>query len=225
MISSVTGVFNNTSFNLTYNEDTGYYEATLTAPDLPSALLPDKAHPIVFTVTADDADTLTFTEYVIVVPEFIYDRTQEDVDLVKELNAKYQNDTITNDEKAVWNGELKGALNLSDLQRNERNLYCISELLNLSLDTNFVPSTHSYTIPEIPKESYYTNLLGNVQEAYDTDRLYTDTPNVPEGQLNTYEKWNAIEHILHDVYYVASSETDGTNYCGEIYTGQMVGLI
>lgn len=141
-----------------------------------------------------------------VTPNFITDRTQEDVDLVKSLNKKWEDGSITNAEKTVWNSNLKGALNRSDLERNEYNLYCLSELLDLGLTTCYNPNTGTYNIDEIPRTTYYTQLLNNVKVVYNSNRRYPTTPRPPEHPLSSYQKWNDIEQILHDVYYVGVEE-------------------
>jgi len=42
--------------------------------------------------------------------------------------------------------------------------------------------------------------------------------------LVTYQKWNAIERILHDVKYVYDRVMDSYYYCGdEIYAGEGIG--
>ena len=55
--------------------------------------------------------------------------------------------------------------------------------------------------------------------------IYTSTPEVPEQPLNDYKKWNAIERILHDVYVIYSGNISNVDYCGEIATGEEIGVI
>ena len=208
-ITSVNAQFNGSTVNLTYNASTGYYECDLTAPNMPSVFETDGVYPISITATADDADTKTFTrsDYdilgLVVVLEFITDRTNADVEYVKELSAKYLAGTITEDELEEWSKNLKGALNLEDLKRNEFNLYCLSRMLDLGLTTKYNASNDSYNIPDLPRTTYFSELLANVTAVYNANERYETTPLVPSSPLNHFGKWNAIEQILHDAFYKA----------------------
>lgn len=92
-------------------------------------------------------------EYIL--PWFIYDRTQEDVDRVQELrNIGWEN--MTDSEKTEWQQGMKGAFNLSDVRRNENNCYVIAQLLNISL------VTCKDNLPTYPDKTYFDSLLKNV---------------------------------------------------------------
>ena len=54
--------------------------------------------------------------------EWVYDRTQADVERVKVLNDKYAAGTISEEEKMEWAAGMKGALNVADLNRIESNI-------------------------------------------------------------------------------------------------------
>ena len=133
----------------------------------------------------------------------VYDRTLSDVNEVALLQSKMLDGTATDDEKAVWATDLKGALNTSDLTRIRQNMELLSTVMNIALV--------NATIPEIPNESYFASLLADLNTLYSTRFIYPTTPTVPESPLNTYEKWNAIEKIQHDVFTSYLSNT-GDNY-------------
>ena len=61
--------------------------------------------------------------------EWVYDRTQADVERVKVLNDKYAAGTISEEEKMEWAAGMKGALNVADLNRIESNIREIAETL------------------------------------------------------------------------------------------------
>jgi hypothetical protein len=146
----------------------------------------------------------------------ITNRTKQDVNHVKELNYKLIHGTMTQDEKAEWLTDLKGALNLSDLRRIKNNI----ELLNIVLELNLTISA----IPEIPDENYYSELLTNVQSIYNTNIHYRATPRTPQQPLNLYTKWNDIEKILEDTYNVLNNNF--FYYCGDdYYCGDEIGLL
>ncbi len=156
--------------------------------------------------------------------DFVYDRTQADVDRVKELNTKYLNGTISEDEKREWstgiNGSrgLKGAFNLCDLQRVESNTQVIGGLAAATV------STKDWAYGDIPRISDYARIRENVQKIRDSQMVLSVTPEVPGQPLSTFQKWNDIEKILHDVYYVYTRLQESYYYCGtEMYAGEGIG--
>lgn len=164
--------------------------------------------------------------YEYILPFFVYDRTQEDVDRVKYLNEQYLNGTITEDEKHEWNtginGKvgLKGAFNLSDIKRNENNCKIIGELVAAPVIIK------EWDYGDIPKISDYARIRENVQKICSAFITHSDTPEVPNQPLNTYQKWNDIEKILHDVYYIYVRLKNSYYYCDtEMYAGEGIGDI
>lgn len=152
--------------------------------------------------------------------EFVYDRTQADVDRAKELNQKYLSRTITDDEKAEWAAGIKGALNLADLNRIEGNTAQLASLLAVTIQTK----TWNYN--DIPRSSDYLRIRNNVQTIRDAWAALSDTPDTPTQPLTTYQKWNDIERILHDVNYVYERIMNSYYYCDtEIYAGEGVGIL
>lgn len=161
-------------------------------------------------------------EYVL--PFFVYDRTQADVNRVKELNEKYLKGTISEEERREWsagiNGKLglKGAFNLSDIRRNENNCRIIGGLVAATVDTK------EWSYGDIPRAGDYERIRGNVRRIRESFLTYSDTPEVPEQPLNTYQKWNDIEQILHDVYYIYVRLKNSYYYCDtEMYAGEGIG--
>lgn len=158
-------------------------------------------------------------EYIL--PFFVYDRTQADVDRVKELNEKYLKGTITDDEKREWNtginGKLglKGALNLADIKRVERNADQIGKLVAAAVNVK------EWEYGDIPRVSDYARIRENVRKIRTAYIVHSDTPEMPKQPLNTYQKWNDIEKILHDVYYIYVRLKNSYKYCGEeLYAGE-----
>lgn len=113
---------------------------------------------------------------------------------------------------------MKGAFNLSDVRRNENNCYVIAQLLNISL------VTCKDNLPTYPDKTYFDSLLKNVTALRNAGYRYVETPEVPQQPINTYQKINDIEKILHDIYEVYNSNF--VHYVGEeIYAGQSIGLL
>lgn len=154
-------------------------------------------------------------EYIL--PHFIYDRTEKDVERVEELRSiGWKN--LSEKQRKEWLDGLKGAFNLSDVKRNENNCYILAQLLNVSL------VTYRDNLPEYPNYEYFENLRKNVQALRDVGYRFSDTPEVPKQPINTYQKINDIEKILHDVYEVYNSNF--TYYAGEgLYAGENTNLL
>lgn len=152
---------------------------------------------------------------------FVHDRTQEDVLRVARLNDKYLNLEITKEERDEWLAGIKGALNASDLQRIEWNTRLIGELELLRLTL----SVREWERPDIPRVSDFTRLLDNVRQIRESGMTLPDTPQVPEHPLNTYQKWNDIEKILHDAVLVHERTLKNLDRCGEIYIGERIGVL
>lgn len=155
-------------------------------------------------------------EYIL--PVFVYDRTQADVDRVLELKQKGWNN-LSAEEKAEWlSGRMKGALNLSDLKRIENDCYVIAQLLRIEL------TTRKDNLPRYPNTAYFDTMLANVETLRSAGYKYVETPEIPAQPINSYQQLNDIERILHDVY-----EVFNTNYVyyagGEIYAGDTIGLL
>lgn len=156
--------------------------------------------------------------------DFVCDRTQADVDRVKELNARYLDGTITEDERREWstgiNGVrgLKGAFNLADIQRIEGNVLIIGGLVAATVNAS------EWKYGDIPRAGDYARIRENVQKIRGSQMVLSVTPEVPAQPLNTFQKWNDIEKILHDVYYVYTRLQESYYYCGtEMYAGEGIG--
>lgn len=152
---------------------------------------------------------------------FIFDRTKADVNRVIYLNQKYINGNISEEEKKEWNSNMKGALNLSDITRIENNIKTLASFFKVHVNV------YTYFMGYIPKsERYYKRTLRNIKKLMESWFVFSDTPNIPTLPWNTYQKWNDIEKILHDLNYIYERYINGFNYCDtEIYTGEGIGLL
>lgn len=148
--------------------------------------------------------------------ESVTDRTQADVDRVNELLAKVKLSNMTDSEQAEFLQGLKGAINTSDLLRIKNNIELLAEVLELDLTIS--------AVPEIPTQEYFQEICTNVQAIRDCHFCYVSTPNAPAPPLNTYKKWNDIEQIIADAYYLL---TDNFHYyAGEqLYSGDDFALL
>lgn len=145
----------------------------------------------------------------------VTDRAQSDVERIYELLEKeWQN--FKDDEKTEWKNGIKGALNKSDLERIQNNTQLLSDVLEIELTVS--------TVPELPTQSFYAQIIQNTEAIRDAYCIHSTTPVTPQEPLNTYQKWNDIERILTDVYTILLNNFH--YYCGnEIYSGDDTGLL
>lgn len=152
-------------------------------------------------------------------PWFVYDRTQEDVDRIRALHQKGWKNLSVEECRQWMSGTMKGALNRSDLKRIEDDIYIMAQMMGIDVATN------RDSLPDIPDEAYFQQMLENVGILRNAGYLYRDTPAVPEQPINTYQKVNDVERILHDVYRVyLDNDMDGY-FCGAELYADSQGLI
>lgn len=151
--------------------------------------------------------------------DFVYDRTEKDVDFARYCKeTRYAN--LTAEEKEKWKGELKGAVTVETWNRVEGNTQAVASEIIVPV------STKNWLRTDIPRYSDYIRLLENLAKIRSSYGLMSDTPQVPDRPINTYQKWNDIEKILHDVHYVFTHSTEDVYYCGdEVFIGEGVGII
>lgn len=156
--------------------------------------------------------------------EFVYDRTHADVDLVIELTKKYQNGTITDAEKEIWNTGMKGAINAEDLNRIESNIFAIASRMGILEKIQKCRTDWEKT--DIPRPDDYERIRANTRTIKSALRYSTGVASVPERPFNTYDKWNDIERILYDIDDMYTRIIDSLYHCGDnLYAGEEVGVI
>ena len=75
---------------------------------------------------------------------WITDRTQSDVDRVKEIAAKARTDTWTEAEQAEWVAGMKGALSYTDFNRIESGVLELANILGASVNVKTDWSVSGY---------------------------------------------------------------------------------
>ena len=144
--------------------------------------------------------------------ELITDRTQADVNRVKELAAKGKTGTWTAAERAEWLAGMKGAYNYTDFNRVERAVAEIAAILGV-----YVETVTTWSATDLPTEADTARYLANVRRLKTVCQGLSSTPNAPESMRRfTYVEANAIEKVLTDIEIVIYSWTR----CGEVYCGE-----
>lgn len=214
----ITASLNGVITELQYDANTKTYYADIEAPAESSILLDDVYYPIDITAVGEHGETDATMIPLYVSPEFVYDRTREDVELAVLFRDVGYHD-LDDEDKELWRQGLKGALNTSDLQRIENNMYGIAHLLELIIQTN------KDDIPALRSMKYFRemrhnlNLLraGGKKGAY----IWHSTPRVPNSPINYYTKVNDIEKMLFDIWNLYTSILLRHEvHVGEIYSGE-----
>lgn len=149
--------------------------------------------------------------------EPVTDRTQENVLYAKQIKSLSWEDMNTEQQEEYLRG-LKGCMNYTDFLRIENNIQILLDVLEID-SASYVES-----VPEFLQESYFEDMRNNMTAIRQGYCVHDDTPWVPELPYNTWEKYNAIEQILADVYEVVSAQFH--YYAGnEIYAGEETGLL
>lgn len=150
----------------------------------------------------------------------VFDRTYEDIRTLKYLlNKGYSN--LNYEEKLMWDTNLKGALNVSDLNRIEHNI----SILLADVGITFTPKIWSEK--DIPLKSDFEKIRTNlVKLCLATNSKFIVA--VPILPYNTYQKINDIEKIIFDIFKILVNNRY-FYYCKgqgltEIYCGEEIGL-
>ena len=152
-------------------------------------------------------------------PEFVFDRTQSDVDRAVFLNdLKWSNMSLL--EQTEYLTGLKGSYTYKDLNRVENAVQEIANML-IGLGYSVSVSTRSWAIPDIPSEIDMTRYLNNIQTLRNTIQVAPNTPGVPASMsyLN-YETANDIERILFNITVTIAGITAPTRFSGTFYSAQ-----
>lgn len=135
----------------------------------------------------------------------VADRTDEDVELVKEYDLiGYQN--LTEEQKQEWDNGMKGALNYSDLNRIENNIGYLAEKTLISLDIKT-----DWNYDDIFDLNNANRILVNMQRLCRRFK-FQKTPNIPGAPLNDYRKINYIESLLHSMYVAVNRDELEPNF-------------
>lgn len=118
----------------------------------------------------------------------IYDRTQEDVDIANQI----LNEWIENSMSSMY--QLKGCLNVSDINRIENNINYLTEVLD-SLYYFSGATSKTWNELGIPNLTDVRRILNNIDKIITNYYEPLNAPDIPNSMTYYYEI-NAIEEIL-----------------------------
>ena len=133
-----------------------------------------------------------------VLPYFITDRSQLDIDV----------------------RTAKGFINASDMERVETTTELIAGYIAVPVTVK-----KNWKIGDLPRVSDFKRIRDNVEKIRSGYVIRADTPETPVQPLNTWQKWNDLEQILYDIFWIYFNNLNNKDYCGEISAGEEIGVI
>lgn len=153
----------------------------------------------------------------------VIDRTQQDVDYVRQLIEKLLNDTATDAEKAEWDSfTLRGAYNYTDMNRVGAAVeYVALRLLECGTSVDVFPK-YDWSESDTPTASQMEQYRSDIATLRDAMAAMPTTPQAPATMSNlTWSEANAIEKILQDTYVLISNMKAAWFYSGDLFSGEV----
>lgn len=146
---------------------------------------------------------------------WITDRTQSDVDRVKEIAAKARTGTWTEAEQAEWAAGMKGALSYTDFNRIESGVLELANILGASVNVKTDWSVSGYLTT-----SDASRWLANIESirSKNSGSLKISQTSTPTSMDKlTFDTMNQVESILEDIETLAKTYV---TFSGEYMTGE-----
>ena len=199
---------------------------TLSGPDTWSATVPraedDVYHVALTIVGSNGLTTQTSLTLYYGLSGLITDRTQADVNRVRVLAEKGW-DGMTEEEQSEWKGDLKGAYNVSDMNRvNAAMSYISGRLEGFGYDNGYADQGITWTDGDKPNQDQLTAYLDNVKAVRAALAVLPTTPPAPDDMAGlTYIEANNIEQILLDVDDLLTRMSAAWYYSGDLYSAEV----
>ena len=147
--------------------------------------------------------------------EPIYDRTQADVNYALQKIAEWLKGNIAGNATSVT--DLKGCLNVSDINRIESNIeYLGKQLVDHGYHTSVF--TKSWRNDDLPNEGDVARILENVRGLVNSYYTHPVAPSIPNTLLN-YEDVNAVEKNLFLIKELLDCMVGSYRMCGTFQSG------
>ena len=149
--------------------------------------------------------------------EPVYDRTKADVDFAKAQIQIWIAQQMSNDFPYTYN--LKGCLNLTDINRIEGNIQYLSDRLD---ELHYPPGTSCkvWERSGLPTERDIRRILSNVNLIISAYYQQDDVPTVPDS-MGYYTDINTIEENLYRIKQLLDSMVEGFQKSGMFKSGAM----
>lgn len=142
----------------------------------------------------------------------VVNRTQADVDYALSKLSEWKNNTYGDIE------ELKGCLNVSDINRIENNIQYLSDKLS---EYYYFPHavTKRWTESDLPDITDISRIIGNVEKIIEAFHQHTLAPDVPDSMVN-FEQINSIEKNIALIRVVLTTMVNNFKQCGTFECGE-----
>ena len=149
--------------------------------------------------------------------EPIFDRTEEDVEFAKEQISRWIAEELSGSPIETY--DLKGCLNVVDLNRIEGNINYLNETL---AKLHYPPGTSSkvWERRDLPTERDVSRILNNIRLIISVYYQQQKAPDVPES-MRTYKDINAIEENLLLIKQLIDSMRAGFQKSAAFQSGAM----
>lgn len=138
--------------------------------------------------------------------ELIYDRTQADVDYVKNNPGSIE--------------LLKGTYNYNDLNRIERvSKYLAGQLNTYNYSVQLTAPKTDWIMEDFPIEVELERIRQNVQRLKDAFVTFTMVP--ANMEKVTYQKANDLERVLHELDVLINNMIQSFIFSNEVYSGEV----
>lgn len=156
--------------------------------------------------------------------EPITNRSYKDVLRANELEYKWKNHTITDDEKTEWLSNLLGRYTTNDINRVNQNINYLSTLL-LELGYSQKVNVKIWENTEYFLKNDLINFIANIDIIRSTLPSFYTTPNICDdlrqgNSLLDYTDANDIENMLEDKKEIVENMIKSFIYSDEIYMGE-----
>lgn len=144
--------------------------------------------------------------------QWITDRTQSDVNHVKEITAKARTGTWTETEQSEWLAGMKGALNYTDFNRIESGIQELASIVGASVSVRTDWTADGYM--KTSDAARWLSNINSIRAKCSGSSAIADTPE----SMNKLDflTMNQIEQILLDIETLAKTYV---TFSGEYMTG------
>ena len=151
----------------------------------------------------------------------ITDRTRADVDRYAELQAKGWRG-MTDEEKSEWGTSLKGAYNLSDMNRVESAVEYVSNRLTEAGYVVLPIVKKDWNVNDKPTLNDIKRYMKNIADIRAALTIFSTTPEAPTTEKRlTYQMANDMEQILIDIDDLVSRMASAYFYSNDLYSGEV----
>lgn len=145
--------------------------------------------------------------------QWITDRTQSDVNHVKEITAKARTGTWTKTEQSEWLAGMKGALNYMDFNRIESGIQELGSIVGASVSVRIDWTADGYM--KVSDAIRWLSNINSIRAKCSGSSAIADTPE-SMNKLD-FSTMNQIEQILLDIETLAKTYV---TFSGEYMTGE-----